>query len=199
MDVSKLILSNHPTTCPLDPIPTHLLQAISSSVIPALTHIINTSVHTGTFPTAFKQARITPLLKKPSLNPALLENYRPVSLLPFIAKTLERVVLNQLSMFLAQNNLLDNNQSGFKSGHSTETALLSVTNPAENRTCKNSSTEPAGQLTGSSWRLLHQEVKVHFKEYSFLMEGALDWSMVSATSVERPELMSCAPSGSVSR
>ncbi len=127
MEVSKLIRSNHPTTCPLDPIPTHLLQAISSSVIPALTHIINTSLHTGTFPTAFKQARVSPLLKKPSLNPALLENYRPVSLLPFIAKTLERVVFNQLSLFLAQNNLLDNNQSGFRSGHSTETALLSVT------------------------------------------------------------------------
>ncbi len=64
MDVSKLIISSHPTTCPLDPIPTHLLQAISSSVIPVLTHIINTSLHTGTFPTAFKQARVTPLLKK---------------------------------------------------------------------------------------------------------------------------------------
>ncbi len=114
-------------TCPLDPIPTHLLQAISSSVIPALTHIINTSLHTGTFPTAFKQARVSPLLKKPALNPALLENYRPVSLLPFIAKSLERVVFNQLSLFLAQNNILDNNQSGFRSGHSTETALLSVT------------------------------------------------------------------------
>ncbi len=126
-EVSKLILSNHPTTCPLDPIPTHLLQAISSSVIPALTHIINTSLHTSTFPSAFKQARVSPLLKKPSLNPALLENYRPVSLLPFIAKTLERVVFNQISLFLAQNNLLDNNQSGFRSGHSTETALLSVT------------------------------------------------------------------------
>ncbi len=126
-EVSKLILSNHPTTCPLDPIPTHLLQAISSSVIPALTHIINTSLHTGTFPTAFKQARVCPLLKKPALNPALLENYRPVSLLPFIAKTLERVVFNQLSLFLAQNNILDNNQSGFRSGQSTETALLSVT------------------------------------------------------------------------
>ncbi len=126
-EVSKLILSNHPTTCPLDPIPTHLLQAISSSVIPALTHIINTSLHTGTFPTAFKQARVSPLLKKPALNPALLENYRPVSLLPFIAKSLERVVFNQLSLFLAQNNILDNNQSGFRSGHSTETALLLVT------------------------------------------------------------------------
>jgi len=51
-DVSKLILFNHPTTCPLDPIPTHLLQAITTSVVPSLTHITNTCLHTGTFPTA---------------------------------------------------------------------------------------------------------------------------------------------------
>ncbi len=75
---------------------------------------------------AFKQARITPLLKKPTLNPTLLGNYRQVSLLPSLQKTLERVVFNQVSAFLTQNNLLDSNQSGFRSGHSTETALLSV-------------------------------------------------------------------------
>ncbi len=78
-------------------------------------------------PTAFKQARVTPLLKKPTLNTSLLENYRPVSLLPFVAKTLKRVVFNQLSLFLSQYNKLDAKQSGFRSGHSTETALLSVT------------------------------------------------------------------------
>ncbi len=48
-------------------------------------------------------------------------------ILPFIAKTLERVVFNQVSLFLSQNNKLDAKQSGFRSGHSTETALLSVT------------------------------------------------------------------------
>ncbi len=96
----------------------HLLQAISPAVVPALTHIVNTSLHTGIVPSVFKQ--------KPTLNPTLLGNYRPVSLLPFIAKTLERVVFNQVTAFLTQNNLLDSNQSGFRSGHSTETALLSV-------------------------------------------------------------------------
>ncbi len=126
-DVSKLVLSSHPTTCPLDPIPTHLLQAISSSVIPALTHIINTSLHTGTFPTAFKQARVSPLLKKTLSKSNTFRKLQTGIPYPFMAKTLERVVFNPLSMFLAQNNLLDNNQSGFKSGHSTETALLSVT------------------------------------------------------------------------
>ncbi|XP_051512504.1 uncharacterized protein LOC127416937 [Myxocyprinus asiaticus] len=107
-EVSKLLLSNHPTTCSLDPIPSHLLQAISPSTLPALTHIINTSLLTGTFPTTFKQARVTPLLKKPALNPTQIEHY------------------NQISAYLSQNKLLDDNQSCFKSGHSTETALLSV-------------------------------------------------------------------------
>ncbi len=126
-EVFKLLLSSHPTTCPLDPIPSHLLQAISPTLLPALAHIINTSLLTGIFPTAFKQARVTPLLKKPTLNTYLLENYRPVSLLPFIAKTIKQIVFNQVSLFLSQNSKLDANQSGFRSGHSTETALLSVT------------------------------------------------------------------------
>ncbi|KAI2642373.1 hypothetical protein H4Q32_026077 [Labeo rohita] len=126
-EVSKLLLSSHPTTCPLDPIPSHLLHAISPTLLPALTHIINTSLLTGTFPTAFKQARVTPLLKKTTLNSSLIDNYRPISLLPFIPKTLKRVIFNQVSLFLAQNSLLDANQSGFRSGHSTETTLLSVT------------------------------------------------------------------------
>ncbi len=107
---------------PLTPSPSNL-----SFTLTALTHIINTSLPTGIFPTAFKQARVTPLLKKPTLNTSLLEKYRPVSLLPFIAKTLEWVVFKQVSLFLSQNNKLDTKQPGFRSGHSTETALLSVT------------------------------------------------------------------------
>ncbi len=118
VEVSKLLLSSHPTTCTLDPIPSHLLQAISPTLLPALTHIINTSLLTGIFPTAFKQARVTPLLKKPTLNTSLVENYIPVFLLPFIAKTLEQVVFNQVSLFLSQNNKLDAKQSGFRSGRS---------------------------------------------------------------------------------
>ncbi len=87
----------------------------------SLTHPF-TSLHTS----AFKQACITQLLKKPTLNPTLLGNYRPVSLLPFIAKTLERVVFNQVTAFLTQNNLLDSNQSGFRSGYSTERNCLAL-------------------------------------------------------------------------
>ncbi|KAL2088635.1 hypothetical protein ACEWY4_015534 [Coilia grayii] len=87
---------------------------------------MNSSLSSGTIPSAFKQARITPLLKKPTLNPAQVENYRPVSLLPFLSKTPERAVAKQVTNFLNQNGQLDPKQSGFRSGQ-IETALLSVT------------------------------------------------------------------------
>ncbi len=90
-EVSKLILSNYPTTFPLDPIPSHLLQDIFPAVVPALTHIVNTSLHTGVFPSAFRQARITPLLKKPTLNPSLLENYRLVPIFLSLLKHLNEL------------------------------------------------------------------------------------------------------------
>src|SRR4029434_1661311 len=72
-------------------------------------------------------SRVTPLLKKPPLDPTQVENYRPVSLLTLLSKTIERAASKHVTEFLSRNNLLDPNQSGFKSVHSTETALLSVT------------------------------------------------------------------------
>jgi len=72
-EVSNLHLSSHPTTCPLDPIPSHLLQTISHTLLQALTHTINPSLQPGIFPTAFKQAQVTPLLKKPTLNTSFVE------------------------------------------------------------------------------------------------------------------------------
>ncbi|KAK3534988.1 hypothetical protein QTP70_001943 [Hemibagrus guttatus] len=103
-----------------------MLQTISPDLLPFITTVTNGSLTSGHVPTAFKKARVIPILKKPALDPSDISNYRPVSLLSFLSEILERIVYNQLSDYLLQNNLHDPNQSGFKAAHSTETALLAV-------------------------------------------------------------------------
>ena len=66
---------------------------------------------------------ITPLLKKPTLDHSNLTNYRPISQLSSISKTLERVVSTQLIHYITTNNIADCFQSAYLPHRSTETAL----------------------------------------------------------------------------
>ena len=100
----------------------------SDDLLPHLTIIINDSLHSGLFPSAFKLAIVEPLLKKTALNPKFLKKYRPVSNLTFLSKTLEKVVLRQLSDHLLTNNLFCSHQSAYRADHSTETAILKIVN-----------------------------------------------------------------------
>ena len=71
-------------------------------------------------------ALVTPLIKKPSLDKSVLNNYRPVSGLNFVSKLIERIASKQLKHYLSSNNLNNIYQSAYKAGHSTETILLKI-------------------------------------------------------------------------
>ena len=86
------------------------------------------SLATGEIRTCFKLAKVTPLLKKKSLDKDVYKNYRPVSLLCFLSKLLERCVMIQLQEYLTKNNLHSSTQSAYRPGYSTESALLKVHN-----------------------------------------------------------------------
>ena len=86
------------------------------------------SVTTGQFPNTLKSAGVKPLLKKPTLDPHILTNYRPVSNLSFLSKVIEKVIAKQLTTHMLNHDILEEFQSAYKANRSTETTLLEVFN-----------------------------------------------------------------------
>ena len=109
----------------LDDIPAYLLKDCANVIAKSLTHIINSSLTTGVFPTDWKLSKLIPIPKSKPYN--RIENYRPISVIPAIAKVIEKLVYRQLSTYLENNNLLDESQFGFRKGRSTELAAALFT------------------------------------------------------------------------
>jgi len=127
-EVAEIVLQSPPKSCQLDSIPTWLMKACINVLSGPICSIINTSLETATLPASFKEAIVTPILKKTSLDKEHLKNYRPVSNLNFISKVIEKVVAKRIQTHLGENNITIPFQSAYKKGHSTETALLRIYN-----------------------------------------------------------------------
>ena len=127
-EIRNVIKSCNNSSCQLDPIPTWLLKCCIEELLPLLEAIFNNSLSNGTFPSEFKSALIRPLLKRPNLGTDELKNYRPVSNLHFVAKVLEKLVMIRLDEHMETHSLHDPMQSAYKKAHSTETALVRISN-----------------------------------------------------------------------
>ena len=81
-------------------------------------------MQSGHFPEVWKEAIVTPLLKKCGADSSSFKNLRPVSNLSYISKLTESAVADQIQSHLAKNNLYPVIQSAYRKLHSTETVLL---------------------------------------------------------------------------
>ena len=108
--------------CGVDGVTVQMLRATFAVKGPHLLHVINSSLRTGEVPDKWKEACVVPLHNKGGrCDPG---NYRPLSINSVPGKLCEKCVSNQLSSYLDQHHVLCDNQHGFRTGHSTETALI---------------------------------------------------------------------------
>ena len=98
-----------------------MIKYIKKLIVAPLTEIFNSCIREGHFPDILKVAKVTPIHKKGEVNDP--SNYRPISILPAISKVFELLLKNQLVEFLENNNILNDNQHGFRAGRSTSSAI----------------------------------------------------------------------------
>lgn len=143
-DVSESLLKEHVASCPKDfvfkrvssykiikcyktialkktedffGISVKVVSAIIEDIAPYLADIFNCSIEQGIFPDLMKHSKISPLFKAGSKTQAT--NFRPVSILPTLSKIFEKIILQQMSEFFVENELLHARQFGFRKNYST--------------------------------------------------------------------------------
>ena len=121
LDIIKTL--NNKSTGPSS-IPTKLLVLIPDLIIFPLCKFINTSFTTGKFSDALKIVKVTPIHKSGCTQD--MNNYRPISLLSIFDKIIEKI-MHVRHAFMEENNILFENQFGFRKQNSTVHALIQIT------------------------------------------------------------------------
>ena len=121
---SELLLSipNHKRTGD-DGISVKILKIAAPAVLPSPTKLLNLCISNKVFPSAWKVAKVTAVLKGNGSR-SDGNNYRPISVVLVLCKLLERHICDHLCDFLRSNGILHKLQSGFTKSFSTETALI---------------------------------------------------------------------------
>ena len=107
-----------------DLISANMVKLCGEGLCVPLKIIFENILETGIFPDQWKEANVTPVHKKNDKQ--IISNYRPISLLPILAKVFERIIFKNLYNYLTDNKLLTKNQSGFRPGDSCTNQLLSL-------------------------------------------------------------------------
>ena len=101
-----------------------MLKLCGKSIYEPLDLIFQSYMKQGKFPTEWKKANVVPVHKKGGKQ--IMKNYRPVSLLPICRKIFECLIYDNLFEYFIENDLISQNQSGFKPGDSCINQLISI-------------------------------------------------------------------------
>lgn len=111
----------------IDNIPNMFFKNINHVVKIEILNLFNTSWNNGVVPDAWKLGVVIPILK-PNKDKDNVISYRPITLLPCIAKLMEKLIHSRLEYWVESNNILAKSQCGFRKRLSTIDALLRLEN-----------------------------------------------------------------------
>lgn len=123
----------------LDGINNSLLKQLPQRGIEFLKFIVNSCLSLSYFPNCWKHAKVIALHKpgKPTNNP---NSYRPISLLSSISKILERIILKRITQHTEANEIIPEQQCGFRAKRSTTFQINNVLNNARDNLNQQKST-----------------------------------------------------------
>jgi len=98
------------------------LKQVAVEIAEPLAYIYNKSLSTGSVPADWKKSNVTPVHKSGNTDDP--GSYRPISVVPIVAKVLEKVIASQLNLFLENHKLLHNLQGAYRHGRSANEILL---------------------------------------------------------------------------
>jgi len=175
-EVANLLHSIPSKSSGMDFIPTWLLKSCHTVFSELIAKLANISFQEGVFPHSFQTAQVTPLLKKPNLDPANLANYRPISNLNNISKLLERLFLTRLQPHILSCPNFNPYQSAYRRNHSTETALLSTLDNVYHSSDTGKSTVLVSLDLSSAFDTIDHTLLVNRLKNTFGVTGtALNW------------------------
>lgn len=102
-----------------------IIKSLINIIIYPLTKLINQCIKSNTFPKILKLSKVVPIHKKGPIDDP--SNYRPISLVPILAKIFEALLKNQINDYFEQNNLFYSGQYGFRNKRSTTLAINNFT------------------------------------------------------------------------
>jgi len=115
------LLSSLPAKCSsLNLIHTWLLECISATISPILSHLCNLSFQHGTFPKPAKTGSSHTASQKVHIEPDTANSYRPISNLSFVFKIVECLVAKCFTGHRNMYTLFPVQQSAYRPFHSTE-------------------------------------------------------------------------------
>ena len=107
-----------------DKISPYILKYCAAEISPILQIIFTQSLNTRELPSDWLKANICPIFKKG--NRSSPSNYRPISLTSSCCKVLEHIIFHSIMDHIQLNNILIDNQHGFRPGFSCQTQLISL-------------------------------------------------------------------------